>query len=203
MTWGLALVICPLQGRQADWRLGQWWLGQRWHRHFQAVILLPAGPSRREAARELGWSLANEVEVYSCDATAQAFQAVLPLTIIGSSLKEGITFAKANQSRLDPTKLLLYYAYAQRICASFRQSYTDGLGVTIGPAAPQAEVAPTGSGYTKYNVFPNCNSNATNTYSNKQVGTTRTTFVPLHPGDFVQLPTIQQASCSLVLWSNV
>jgi hypothetical protein len=198
---GLGLVICLTTVAQADW--GGWGGGGGTSGGTSSYI----SPVQSNY-RELGWSLAAQVEVYSCDATAQAFQAVLPsfLTIIGSSLKEGIAFAKANQCQLDPTKLYFYYAYAPRVYfVSNGGAYTDGLGVTIGPAAPSGlGVAPTGSSYTNYNVFPNCNSNATNTYSNKQVGTTRTTFVPLRPGDFVQLPTIQVGQqLSLVLWSNV
>jgi hypothetical protein len=195
---GLGLVICLATVAQADW--GGWGGGGGGSSGGTSSYISPV----QSNYRELGWSLASQVEVYSCDATAQAFQAVLPsyLTTIGSSLKEGIAFAQANHCQLDPTKLYFYYAYAPRIyfvenCGA----YTDALGVTIGPASPPNGLAPAG---TNYIVFPNCNSNFNNTFSNKQVGTTRTTFVPLLKGDFVQLPTIQPGQqLSLVFWSNV
>ena len=74
---GLALVICLTTVAQADW--GDWGSGGSGSGGTgtsggTSSYISPA----QSNYRELGWSLANQVEVYSCDATAQAFQAVLP-----------------------------------------------------------------------------------------------------------------------------
>jgi hypothetical protein len=154
--------------------------------------------------RELGWSIAAQVEVVGCDAAAQAVQALLPSweTYINSILQEGVAFAQANQCQLDPSSLYFYYAYAPRIYMAMDGGwYTDGIGVTIGPAAP-LNGQPTAG--TNYLVFPNGNMNYNNNCPTKQVGNTRTTFCPLLPGDFVQLPTVQPGQqLSLVFFSNV
>jgi hypothetical protein len=160
--------------------------------------------SVQSSYRELGWSIYDKVQVAGADAAAQAVQNLLPgwETFINSILQEGVAFAQANNCQLDPTKLYFYSAYAPRIYMAMDGGwYTDGLGVTIGPAAPLNGQPSAG---TNYIVFPNGNMNYNNNCPTKQVGNTRTSFCPLLPGDFVQLPTVQAGQqLSLVFFSNV
>ena len=140
----------------------------------------------------MGMADSKGVQMCACtDSTTEDFQANLPgfLTTIGTSLKEGLAFAAANNHLLDPTRLYFTSAYAPRIYFICNGGwYTDALGVTIGTATPLGTNAPTG---TNSLIFPSANSYYSNNCPSKQTNGQRTTFCPLLSGDFVPVPTIQ------------
>jgi hypothetical protein len=195
---GLALVsLLPVPAMAQGW----WWGGDG-----------GGTPSTYNSVQSnfdpLGWALADPNGVQMCTCTDSAtldFQANLPgfLTTIGTSLKEGIAFAAANNHLLDPTRLYFTTAYAPRIYfISNGGWYTDALGVTIGTATAMGSNAPSGNNYL---VFPNANSWYSNNCPAKVAnGDQRTQYCPLLSGDFVQLPTVQAGqSLNLVFLSNL
>jgi hypothetical protein len=161
----------------------------------------------QSSLRPLGWSIYANVKklttIAPTDELALDFKNNLSVfTSYTASLKEGVAYAAATNNKLDPQRLYFFADYAPRIYfISNGGWYTDGLGVTIGPAIAPDGTPPEG---TNYLVFPSLNSCYSNTCPSKQTGGSRTSSVPLLTGDFVQLPTIHVGQqLAIVFFANL